>query len=70
MGKLGEATIFASESVALDVIGASFVRDVEPGELILVNDKGLRSFRPLEKAEDHDRRAELAGATARRQSGL
>jgi len=51
MGKLGEATIFASESVALDVIGASFVRDVEPGELILVNDKGLRSFRPLEKAE-------------------
>jgi len=50
MGKLGEATIFASESVALDVIGASFVRDVEPGELILVNDSGLRSFRPLEKA--------------------
>jgi len=51
MGKLGEATIFASESVALDVIGASYVRDVEPGELILVNAKGLRSFRPLEKAE-------------------
>ena len=50
MGKLGEATIFASESVALDVIGASFVRDVEPGELIVVNDSGLRSFRPLEKA--------------------
>jgi amidophosphoribosyltransferase len=51
MGKLGEATIFASESVALDVIGARYVRDVEPGELILVNAKGLRSFRPLEKAE-------------------
>ncbi|MFP5330234.1 MAG: amidophosphoribosyltransferase [Alphaproteobacteria bacterium] len=51
MGKLGEATIFASESVALDVIGARYVRDVEPGELILINAKGLRSFRPLEKAE-------------------
>jgi amidophosphoribosyltransferase len=49
MGKLGEATIFASETVALDVIGASFLRDVEPGELILVNDSGFRSFRPFEK---------------------
>ena len=49
MGKLGEATIFASETVALDVIGASFLRDVEPGELILVNDSGIRSFRPFEK---------------------
>ena len=49
MGKLGEATIFASETVALDVIGASFLRDVEPGELVLVNDSGIRSFRPFEK---------------------
>jgi amidophosphoribosyltransferase len=43
MGKLGEATIFASETVAFDVIGASFLREVEPGELILVNDSGIRS---------------------------
>ena len=35
--------------MALDVIGASFLRDVEPGELILVNDSGIRSFRPFEK---------------------
>jgi amidophosphoribosyltransferase len=47
MGKLGEATIFASETVALDVIGASFLRDVEPGELIVVNGTGVRSFRPF-----------------------
>ena len=47
MGKLGEATIFASESVALDVIGASYLRDVEPGELVIVNEKGIRSFRPF-----------------------
>ena len=49
MGKLGEATIFASETVALDVIGASFLRDVEPGEVILVNNDGIRSFRPFGK---------------------
>jgi amidophosphoribosyltransferase len=51
MGKLGEATIFASESVALDVIGATYLRDVEPGEMILVNDEGIRSFRPFAKAD-------------------
>ena len=51
MGKLGEATIFASESVALDVIGATFIRDVEPGELIVVNGSGLRSFRPFEQVK-------------------
>ncbi|WP_260483588.1 amidophosphoribosyltransferase [Sphingomicrobium flavum] len=50
MGKLGETTIFASETVALDVIGATYIRDVEPGELIIVNDDGLRSFRPFEPA--------------------
>src|SRR3954465_6561607 len=49
MGKLGEATIFASESVAFDVIGARYVRDVEPGELIVINDSGLRSFQPFQQ---------------------
>jgi amidophosphoribosyltransferase len=49
MGKLGEATIFASETVALDVIGATYIRDVEPGELIVVSGSGLRSFRPFEQ---------------------
>ena len=51
MGKLGEATIFASETVAFDVIGATYIRDIEPGELVIVNDKGLRSFRPFAAAE-------------------
>ena len=50
MGKLGEATIFASETVALDVIGATYLRDVEPGEVIIVNEKGIRSFRPFAPA--------------------
>jgi amidophosphoribosyltransferase len=50
MGKLGEATIFASESVAFDVLGATFLREVEPGEVVVVNGSGIRSFRPFEKA--------------------
>ena len=50
MGKLGEAIIFASETVALDVIGATFLRDVEPGEVVIVNGSGIRSFRPFVKA--------------------
>ena len=50
MGKLGYSTIFASETVALDVIGATFIREVEPGEVVLVNDSGIRSFRPFAEA--------------------
>ena len=51
MGKLGEATIFASETVALDVIGARFIREIDPGELVIVNGSGTRSFRPFEAAQ-------------------
>ena len=50
MGKLGDATIFASETVAFDVIGATYLRDVEPGELIMVNESGVRSYRPFAPA--------------------
>lgn len=50
MGRHGESIIFASETVALDVIGASFLREVEPGELIVVNDGGIRSYRPFAPA--------------------
>ncbi len=49
MGKLGDdAYIFASETVALDVVGAEFVREVEPGELVIVKNGELRSIRPFE----------------------
>jgi amidophosphoribosyltransferase len=47
MGKLGDATIFASETVALDVIGAEFLRQVEPGEIVIVTDAGVRSIKPF-----------------------
>ena len=47
MGKLGEATIFASETVALDIVGAEFVRSVEPGEIVVVNADGIASHKPF-----------------------
>ena len=50
MGKVGDSIVFASESVGLDVIGATYLRDIEPGELVLVDDNGLRSFRPFAPA--------------------
>ena len=47
MGKLGNAVIFASETVALDVVGATYLRTVDPGEMVIVNDDGIRSLRPF-----------------------
>jgi amidophosphoribosyltransferase len=43
LGRLGEAWVIASESCAFDIIGAQFERDVQPGELIIVNDQGIHS---------------------------
>ncbi|APZ98168.1 amidophosphoribosyltransferase [Sphingopyxis sp. QXT-31] len=47
IGKLNDAYIFASETVALDVVGADFVRSVEPGELVIVRDGQLTSHHPF-----------------------
>jgi len=47
LGKLGESYIFASETVALDVVGATYIRSVDPGELIIVSEAGLQSHRPF-----------------------
>ena len=45
IGKLGDSYLFASESVAFDAIGASFIRDVEPGEVVVADSDGLRSLK-------------------------
>ncbi len=50
MGKLGDAWLFASETVAFDVVGAEFVRSVEPGEMVIVQNGEVRSIRPLPPA--------------------
>jgi amidophosphoribosyltransferase len=47
IGRLEGATIVASETCALDLIDAEYVREVEPGELVVVDKDGLRSFRPF-----------------------
>lgn len=43
IGRMGDATVIASESCALDIIGAEYTRDVRPGELIVVDANGLHS---------------------------
>jgi amidophosphoribosyltransferase len=45
LGQLDGAWILASESCAFDIIGAEFVRDIEPGELVLIDDAGVHSHR-------------------------
>lgn len=45
MGKRGEDIIFASETCALDSLGAKFIRNLEPGEIVVVSDEGVRSIK-------------------------
>ncbi|WJZ03597.1 Amidophosphoribosyltransferase precursor [Corynebacterium freiburgense] len=45
LGRLERGWVVASETAALDIVGASFVREVEPGELISINEAGIRSER-------------------------
>lgn len=47
LGQMGDAWVLASESCALDTIGATFVRDVEHGEVIVIDHEGLRSIKPF-----------------------
>lgn len=44
LGRLGDSVIMASESCALDIIGAEYVRDVKPGELVVVDERGITSL--------------------------
>src|SRR6185295_11676371 len=47
LGKLDNATILASETCALDIIGADFVRDIEPGEMVVISKDGVESLHPF-----------------------
>ena len=50
LGRLGDAYVVASETCAFDVIGATFEREVEPGELVIIDEFGLRSTRFVNKS--------------------
>src|SRR5207253_3387673 len=47
LGRLGDAWVVASETCAFDLIDARYVRDVEPGAMILIDESGLHSSHPL-----------------------
>ncbi len=52
LGDLGNAYVLASESCALDIIGATLVRDIEAGEMVVIKDGKLTSYRPFDTASD------------------
>lgn len=52
LGKINNNTdhpswVLASETCALDIVGAEFVRDIEPGEIVVINDQGVQSLKPF-----------------------
>lgn len=49
IGKMGDAYIVASETCALDMVQATYVRDVEPGEIVIIDKNGLRSIKQPER---------------------
>jgi len=51
LGKLDDSYVVASETCVMDLIEAEFIREIEPGELILINENGLQSFFPFKKEE-------------------
>lgn len=54
LGKIGKSYVVASETCALSTIGALFVREVKPGEMIIINKKGLQSIKLAKPNPKHD----------------
>jgi amidophosphoribosyltransferase len=50
LGKLDRGWVLASETPALDIVGATFVREIDPGEMVVIDATGLRSSRPFDDA--------------------
>ena len=49
LGKLGDAYVLASETCAFDLIEAEYIREIAPGEVIIIDQEGMRSFHPFER---------------------
>lgn len=52
IGKLNKSYILASETCALDIIGAKFIREVENGEIVIITENGLESIKPFPKIKE------------------
>ena len=52
IGKLKNSYVLASETCALDIIGAKFIREVENGEIVIISEKGLESMKPFPKIKE------------------
>ncbi len=48
LGRVGEGWVLSSETCALDIIGAEFVREIEPGEMVICTEQGVESFHPFQ----------------------
>ena len=53
LGQLKDAPVVASETCAFDLIGATFVREIEPGEILLINEDRIQSFKPFPQKQRH-----------------
>jgi len=53
LGSLKDSPVVASETCAFDLIGAKFIREIEPGEILLINGKGIKSFKPFPRKQHH-----------------
>lgn len=51
LGRLNGAYVLASETCALDLVEAQYIRDIEPGEIVFINKNGLRSVKPSSKTQ-------------------
>jgi amidophosphoribosyltransferase len=51
LGRIGDGHVLASETCALDIIGAEFVREIAPGEMVIITPDGIESFFPFERAK-------------------
>jgi len=49
LGRLGEGYALASETCALDIVGAEFIREIAPGEMVVISPAGVESFQPFER---------------------
>ena len=49
IGKLGNSYIFASETCALDIVGAKFLREVDNGEIVIIENNDIKSYKPFNK---------------------